>query len=357
MPGLNILVIGAGAIGCFVGGRLAGQGHHVTLVGRPALMDKIAAEGLTLRHPVLPPQRVFPQTATTPEGLSPAYDFIFITVKAPDTPSVIEALQTASLPLAQSYLVSWQNGLGNEEKLAEQFGAGTVIAGTITIPISSPALGVIEVSKDKGGLGLAPLAPDQPVQRLADAFNEAGLATQVYPNYRAMKWSKLLLNIINNASSAILDQSPAQIIAQPALFNLEIEALQEGLAVMKALDIPVVKLPGYPVDWLARLLWAAWLPLPLKRAILRPFMLSGRGAKMPSLQIDLEAGRTTSEIEVLNGAIVQAGRQAGLPTPVNEALACTLRRLVSRDLNWQDYRNQPNRLLQAVAAARQSRNL
>jgi 2-dehydropantoate 2-reductase len=315
-------------------------------------MDKIAAEGLTLRHPVLPPQVVFPQTATTPEGLSTAYDFIFITVKAPDTPSVIEVLQATGLPLAQSYLVSWQNGLGNEEKLAAQFGAGHVIAGTITIPISVPDLGVIEVSKDKGGLGLAPMASGQPVQRLADALTEAGLVTQVYGDYRAMKWSKLLLNIVNNASSAILDQPPAQIVAQPELFNLEIEALQEALAVMKALDIPVVKLPGYRVDWLARLLRASWLPRPLQRAILRPFMLSGRGAKMPSLQIDLEAGRPTSEIEVLNGAIVQAGQQAGLATPVNDTLTCTLSRLVSHELNWQDYRNQPDRLLQAVESAR-----
>src|SRR5262245_45782756 len=138
MPARNILVMGAGAIGCFLGGRLAGGGHQVTLVGRPAMMAKIASEGLRLRHPALPPQQVFPQTATTPEGLPPVFDFIFITVKAPDTTQVIDQLQAAGLPLAQSYLVSWQNGIGNEEKLAERFGPQKVIAGTITIPISAP---------------------------------------------------------------------------------------------------------------------------------------------------------------------------------------------------------------------------
>ena len=118
MSGLNILVIGAGAIGCFVGGRLATTENQVTLVGRPALMAKIAAEGLTLRHPVLPPQQVIPQTATTLEALAGTYDFIFVTVKAPDTNKVIEQLKGAGWPLDQSYLVSWQNGLGNEERLS-----------------------------------------------------------------------------------------------------------------------------------------------------------------------------------------------------------------------------------------------
>ena len=353
MSGLNILVIGAGAIGCFVGGRLAATENQVTLVGRPALMAKIAAEGLTLRHPVLPPQQVFPQTATTLEALAGTYDFIFVTVKAPDTGQIIEQLKGAGWPLDQSYLVSWQNGLGNEERLAESFGPQRVIAGTVTIPISTPDRGVVEISKDKGGLGLAPLSPGQPVQSLAEALAEARLITHIYEDYRGMKWSKLLLNIINNASSAILNQPPAEIIAQPELFNLEIEALQEALAVMGALGIKVVKLPGYPVNWLARLLKAP-LPLALKRAILRPFMLSGRGSKMPSLQIDLEAGRSVSEIEVLNGAIVRAGQQASLPTPVNQALTCTLNRLVSRELDWQEYQRRPDRLLEAVAAAQQA---
>jgi 2-dehydropantoate 2-reductase len=61
---LKILVIGAGAIGCFVGGRLAAAGHEVTLVGRPALMGKIAAAGLCLRHPMLPEQIVHPETVS-----------------------------------------------------------------------------------------------------------------------------------------------------------------------------------------------------------------------------------------------------------------------------------------------------
>jgi len=349
---LKIVVIGAGAIGCFVGGRLAGAGHQVTLVGRPALMEKIAAGGLILRHPAQPDQTVFPQTTTSLAELSGAYSFILITVKAPDTVTVIKELAASRLDLSDSYLVSLQNGIGNEALLAGAFGPQRVMAGTVTIPISIPEPGVIEVSKDKGGLGLAPLQPGQPVGHLAEALKKAGLMTQIYEDERAMKWSKLLLNIVNNASSAILNQPPAQIISRPDLFDLEIEALREGVAVMRAGGIKAVNLPGYPVVWLARLVSAGWLPAPLKRAILRPFMLSGRGTKMPSLQIDLAAGRPSSEIGVLNGAIVRAGQQAGVPTPVNQALADILSCLVSGQAPWAEYQDQPARLLAVVAQRR-----
>jgi 2-dehydropantoate 2-reductase len=71
---LNILVMGAGAIGCFVGGSLTAAGHQVTLVGRPALMETIAAAGLTIGWPQQPPQTVWPQTATQLEGLNSIFD-------------------------------------------------------------------------------------------------------------------------------------------------------------------------------------------------------------------------------------------------------------------------------------------
>jgi 2-dehydropantoate 2-reductase len=227
-------------------------------------MSKIAAEGLTIRWPEQPPQISTPATATTMAALSPPYDFILITAKAPATLQIITQLREYPALLENATLVSLQNGLGNEEALAEAFGPEKVIAGTVTIPIQVPAPGVIEVSKAKGGLGLAPLTPGQPVARLAEALTQAGLNTPVYDDYRAMKWSKLLLNIVNNAATAILDMPPTELIANPALFNLEIQALREGVQVMQTQGIRGVKLPGYPVDWLVRILGAGWLPLPLK---------------------------------------------------------------------------------------------
>jgi 2-dehydropantoate 2-reductase len=187
-------------------------------------------------------------------------------------------------------------------------------------------------------------------QTLANALTEAGLPTLIYPDCHTMKWSKLLLNLINNATAAILDEPPIQIIARPDLFNLEIAALREAYSVMRARGLRPVKLPGYPTQWLGRLLGATWLPLGMVRAIMRPFMVSGRGNKMPSLQLDLAAGRRTSEIMFLNGAVVQAGRKVGIATPVNQALTTILSGIVSGELRWADYQHQPEKLLAAVQA-------
>jgi 2-dehydropantoate 2-reductase len=349
---LRILILGAGAIGCFVGGSLAASGQQVTLVGRRALMRKIAADGLKLRWPNHAPQIVSTQTATSLAELSPPFDFILLTVKGPALSSTIEQLAAHTPLLAKAHLVSLQNGIGSEEQLAAALGPEKIIAGTITLPINIPTLGTVEVSKAKGGLGLAPLRPTQPVNQLAVALNQAGLATNTYDDYRAMKWSKLLLNIVTNASCAILNQSPAQVIACPALFNLEIKSLHEAISVMKAQDMRAVNLPGYRVNWLYWLISARWLPLALTRAILRPYMLEGRGTKMPSLQIDLAAGRSVSEISTLNGAIVEAGKQAGVATPVNQTLSTILAGLFSGKLDWADYQNQPDNLLEAVAKYR-----
>jgi 2-dehydropantoate 2-reductase len=351
---LNILVMGAGAIGCFVGGMLATSGHRVTLLGRPPLMNKISANGLQLLWPQFQPQTIFPQTAVSINQLAPPYDFILITVKTPDTAEIIKLLAAQPQLISDAHIVSLQNGIGSEEQLAAAFGPEKVIAGTVTIPIRVPEPGVIEISKTKGGLGLAPLQISPSVFILAAALNQAGLNTETYLDYRTMKWSKLLLNIVNNASCAILNQTPAQIIARPELYDLEIEALREAVTVMKALGITPIKLPGYPVSWLVRLVMSPWLPNAIFRAILRPFLLSGRGTKMPSLQIDLAAGRSTSEIMALNGAVVQAGQKLHVATPVNQALTNVLTSLISGDTAWTDYKNRPDQLLKAVAAVRDS---
>ncbi len=347
----NILVMGAGAIGCFIGGHLAAAGHRVTLVGLSALIPKIAADGLVLRWPDRPTQTIFPPTATTVVVPPIPYDFIEFTVKSPETATAAQNLASLPLITAQTQIVSFQNGIGNEEKLVELFGKEHVLAGTLTMPISLPELGVIEVSKATGGLGVAALAAGQPVDILANALNQAGLPTTIYPDYRAMKWTKLLLNILCNASSAILNQTPAQVLSRTDLFNMEINALREGTDVIKAQGLKVVKLPGYPSVWMARAVAARWLPLPMTRALLGPFARGGRGRKMPSLQIDLAAGRPTSEIEVMNGAIVRAGQEVGVPTPVNRALTTILSGLVAGQLNWADYQNQPEKLLAAIGNA------
>jgi 2-dehydropantoate 2-reductase len=119
--------------------------------------------------------------------------------------------------------------------------------------------------------------------------------------------------------------------------------LKETLAVMKKMGIQVVDLPGTPVralPWIINI-----LPTFLAQRILEPQIKSGRGDKMPSLHIDLAAGKKQSEVVYLNGAVVRQGRKLGVPTPVNFLLTDTLHKIFQKVLLWDDFRGKPAALL------------
>jgi 2-dehydropantoate 2-reductase len=158
-----------------------------------------------------------------------------------------------------------------------------------------------------------------------------------------MKWSKLLVNLISNASSAILGMTPREVYSDPALFALEREMLRECLRVMRAARIPATDLPGTPVRLLA--LAAQHLPGFLAQSALIRAVGGGRGGKMPSFYIDLRSGRGKTEVEWLNGAVVRAGAQYGIPAPVNRLLTETLLSLAAGREEISSYLWKPEKLL------------
>lgn len=164
-----------------------------------------------------------------------------------------------------------------------------------------------------------------------------------------MKWSKLLINLFTNATSAILDLSPADVIQDPRLFQLERAALREALRVMEALGLRPVALPGYPVPFLST---AVAAPTWLVRPVLRRYIQRGRGTSRPSLWQDLERGRSQSEVEVLNGAVAREGSRLGVPTPINAVLASVLQGLASGRLDRGGFRRHPDALLATITGAR-----
>jgi len=108
-------------------------------------------------------------------------------------------------------------------------------------------------------------------------------------------------------------------------------------------------LPGTPVKKLVTLLDV--LPLNLGRVLIGTALAKGRGKKMPSLHIDLQAGRTRSEVEFLNGAVVRYGKKAGIPTPVNRVLTEILMELADGKKDKLAYANNPEMLLKSIEAA------
>jgi 2-dehydropantoate 2-reductase len=236
-----------------------------------------------------------------------------------------------------------QNGVDNEPYLAAALGEENVIAGTITSAIGRQNEGEIVLERRRG-VGIAEAHPR--ARMIAGAMAQAGLNPHLYPNPAAMKWSKLLTNLLTNASAAILDMPPAEVLAHPGLFRLEMLQLREALGVMSRQSLPVVDLPGTPVRALA--FAARTLPFTLARPLLARAIGKGRGGKMPSLHIDLHSGRGKTEAAYLNGAVVRHGARLGLPTPVNARLAALLLDLTGKKTPLKTFAHKPPALLEAI---------
>ena len=195
---MKVLIIGGGAIGCLLSARVAAAGHAVTLVARPVTADAIRANGLRLVE--ADGQVVSPQVETASAldkafAGSPPFDLAVVSVKAYDTASLAADLHSnlrAPLPV-----LSVQNGVGNEEtgrspehayprRNAHHTGRGAC-AWTRT-----RGAAVVKFAVAPGpGVGDA--------ERVAGLFRDAGFATQVFEDYRSLKWCKLLMNILANA--------------------------------------------------------------------------------------------------------------------------------------------------------------
>jgi len=345
---LKIMVVGAGAVGCFLGARLALAGHAVTLIGRERMVEAVRGGGLALEEPDGVRQAFNVAAANSIASALSAnepYDLAFVTVKAYDTDAVAaELAQHPALPP----LLTMQNGVGNEESLAERFGEGRVLSGAIDTPVSLPAPGRVRVHRARYKIGLAPVgraAPAIPLAGVQALLGGAGFQVDLFPDHRGLKWTKLLMNMLANASCAILDWTPAQVMEDPVTARLEACAWQEALAVIADLGVRPVPLAGYPFPILlpvARRVPASWLA----RA-LRGFVSGGRGSKMPSLQIALSGGKP-SEVNWLNGAVARHARQLHIPAPVNSALTDLLSALSCGDASWADCRGRPE-VLAALA--------
>jgi 2-dehydropantoate 2-reductase len=339
---VRVLCYGGGAVGSLVAGRLSESGTTVTLLARRAHVAAIRTWGLKLETPsgLVVCKKV--DSITSLDDLSTAPDLILLTVKAYQTQEALSNL--SALVAGGTRILSLQNGIGNEEMIAAVAGADRTIAGTLTISVSLIRPGVVQQNAGSGGIAVAPVGAGalKFTAEVVSVFQRAGFHTDTHRDYRAMKWSKLLLNMIANASSAILDLPPREIVQDPRLFHLEREAVLEAVRVIRALGVRLVPLPGYPVPLLQAAMAA---PEWVARTLVGRRIAQSRGGKMPTLWVDLERGRTQSEVEVLNGAVAREGARLGIPTPINSMLTQALVALASGRRDRREFHRNPEALL------------
>jgi 2-dehydropantoate 2-reductase len=347
---MRFVVFGAGAIGTYLGGSLVGAGYGVVFLDTAETVARIRQNGLALedRGRTVPlPTGSFVSTWAEARRHEP-FDAGIFALKSYDTKTAIGQLADVLHELPP--IVCVQNGVDNEAELAAAVGEARVLHATVTSAISRPSPDRVVVSKARG-VGLT--ARHALSGTLAAAFGQARLAPRLYADPLAMKWSKLLTNLMANASSAILEMLPEEIFREPSLFRMELEMMRECLRVMRAQHLSPVDLPHTPVRALA--FAVERMPVFLAQLALSRVVGGGRGGERPSFYLDMQSGHGRTEVSWLNGAVVRAGSGVGVPTPINAVLTAVLLR-ISRDSQERErLRAHPSRLLAEIQAAQRPR--
>lgn len=336
------LVFGAGAIGTYIGGSLLNQGCEVVFLEREKDIKDLKTRGLRLsiedQNIQLESPQFFSSIAQIPQL---NFDLAILSLKTYHLVEILPDLKRIKEHLPP--ILCLQNGVESEKVLAEFIGEDLVIPGTVTTAVDKNQKGDITVRRLRG---MAASSKHAISKSILKDFNHSGLKLSLTPKAEHMKWSKLLTNLLGNATSAILDMTPREIYSDPILYQIEINQVREALKAMQLLRIHPINLPGVPVKLLA--MAAKYLPSQLTRPLLRKMVGGGRGGKMPSFHIDLYSGKGKSEVDQLNGAVVRVGNEHNYPMPVNQSLNSILLDLVNEKQPLGQYARSPENLISKI---------
>ena len=311
---MNFIVLGAGAIGCYVGGRLAAQGHPVCLVGRARTLEPIAHQGLRVTdldgHDQRVPPTALRMATTVADAVPRARSVVLLCVKSGATASVARELAAACPP--GTPVLSLQNGVDNVVQLAALAPDLRVLAGMVPYNVVLRGDHV-----HRATAGHLQLQRDEVTEALLPAFNAAGLATVLPHDIRAVQWGKLLLNL-NNPVNALSNLPLREELLDRDCRTVFAALQSEALTVMARAGIAPAQVTAVPPRLLPRVLRLPnWLFTRLARR-----MLQIDAQARSSMWDDLEAGRVT-EIDAISGAVVRLAAAQGLAAPLN-AKMCEL---------------------------------
>lgn len=305
-------MLGAGALGCSIGGVLAMGGSDVILIDRnQAHVDAINDSGLKMR--IGDEEKIVKAKAcTSAAGLAPV-DLIIVLVKSFATREAIESARHLVGP--ETLVMSIQNGLGHEEILAEVVGREHVLAGKTYVGGVFLEPGRI-ISGYKGKhtyIGELDGRLTPRLQAVVDEFNKADLLTTASTNIMGTMWDKLMVNVAAGALCGITRLPYGWLYQIPEIEEAGIAAVAEAIAVAKANKIKLTsEEPKYYWD-----LAAEGLPAEFKTSMLQ----------------SLEKGQKT-EIDFINGAVVRWGERCGIATPVNKTLVACVKGIESWLVNF-----------------------
>lgn len=301
---MQILIMGAGAMGSVVGGMMARAGHAVTLIGRAEHMSAVSEHGLHITgiwgdHVV----REIEALTSIDQLEGGAFDVIFIAVKSFDTRTAMTAV--SPLIVDGTLVCAYQNGLGNSEIIAEFAGWERTVGVRAIYGVLCPEPGTAHVTviANPTALGVYDAAaPANRVQELAAAMDAAGLPTVYSDAIQTVLWGKVTYNCALNPLSALLDVPYGGLVETEYTRSLLREIVHEVYGVAAALNVPLE--PDTPDAYVTHLF---------------DDLIPPTAAHYASMHEDLARGRRT-EIDALNGAICRYGEERGIVCPVNSLL-------------------------------------
>jgi 2-dehydropantoate 2-reductase len=309
---MKIAVIGAGAVGSVIGGLLSKAGEDVTLIGRKPHVDAINQSGLILEGG---PEKMVVQVKVA-ENLDFKPDLVLLTVKAQD---VVSSVSKAQVFLSGIRIVTMQNGVQSDDQVAELLGKENLISSVVvfsgqflepgkvsySIPFSKTALLIGEPFGNKRNR----------LQTLSALLNKA-IGTDIGKDIRAAHWTKLIWNL-QTAVPAVTGLSYQDSYQYPAVRELTINLLKEGLKVIKAAEIKTGDVQGFPMEPIETM---ARESLPIASSLLKNMAESlGKVPVLGSTLQSIKRGKST-EVDYLNGEIVTLGKRMGILTPANSLM-------------------------------------
>ena len=305
---MKICILGAGALGCALGGVLTEAGNEVWLINRNAdQVDAMNSRGLILRDGGV--DRTVAVHAATTAQTAGVVDLVVVLVKSFHTQQAMQA--ATSLIGLDTLVLSLQNGLGHEDILADIVGRERVLAGKTYAGGSQLGVGHVNIGTKGKDTHIGELdgAMTERVQRVAHVFNAAGLDTTVSDNIMGTIWDKLLINVATGAITGITGLNYGDLYKQPELEACGVAAVAEAMAVAKASGIRL-SITEPSQAWHKA---GAGLPYEFRTSMLQ----------------SLDKGSIT-EIDFVNGSVVRWGQRCGVPTPVNQTLVACMKGIESR---------------------------
>ena len=302
-----IVVFGAGAIGCYVGGMLQAAGAPVRYLGRESAVVALRQNGLRLSRldgddVVIPPGQI--EISSDPSILSGCGQ-ILLCVKSQDTAEA--AVDIAAHRQSGAVIVSLQNGVDNVATLAASLGEESILAGMVAFNVLAKGEGRFHRATE----GSILMADAQQTRHLAQLLNSTGTTAQTTDNMQAVLWGKLLLNL-NNSLNVLSDVPLVEQLSDRSYRRVLAAMVGEAMDAMSGAGIrpaAVGKVKPWLIPHILR------LPNGLFQRLARSMLAMDPSARS-SMWDDLQKGRPT-EIDHLNGVITRLADEVRTDAPVN----------------------------------------